>query len=88
MKENVSKWKHYHKDIIILCVRWYLKYPLSYRNIQEMMEERGLFIIHTRHNQFTSKISVPSLSLHSTNDLTLGCLFNSNFSFFLRVAVL
>jgi len=32
------------KDIIILCIRWYFKYPLSYRNPQEMMEERGLFI--------------------------------------------
>lgn len=47
MKENVFKWKHYQRDIIILCVRWYLKYPLSYRNIQEMMEERDLFINHT-----------------------------------------
>jgi len=41
------KWKHYQSDIIILCVRWYLKYPLSYRNLQDMMEERGLFIHHT-----------------------------------------
>jgi len=38
------KWKHYQSDNIILCVRWYLKYPLSYPNLQDMMEERGLFI--------------------------------------------
>ena len=41
------KWKHYQSGIIILCVRWYLKYPLSYRNLEEMMQERGLDICHT-----------------------------------------
>ena len=45
--KNLFKWKHYQSEIIILCVRWYLKYPLSYRNLQEMMEERGLFINHS-----------------------------------------
>ncbi len=41
------KWKHYQSEIITLCVRWYLKYPLSYRNLKEMMQERGLNICHT-----------------------------------------
>lgn len=45
--KNLFKWKHYQSEIIILCVRWYLKYPLSYRNLQEIMEERGLYINHT-----------------------------------------
>ncbi|XMB85402.1 IS6 family transposase [Mycoplasmatota bacterium WC44] len=47
MNKNIFKWKHFETEIIILCVRWYLKYPLSYRNLQEMMEERGLFLNHT-----------------------------------------
>ncbi len=34
-------------DIILLCVRWYLRYPLSYRNLEEMMLERGLTVDHT-----------------------------------------
>lgn len=46
-KENVFKWKHYHPDIILLTVRWYLRYNLSFRDLAEMMEERGLFIAHT-----------------------------------------
>jgi transposase-like protein len=29
------------------CVRWYLRYPLSYRDLEEMMRERGLHIDHT-----------------------------------------
>ncbi|MDR4329672.1 IS6 family transposase, partial [Bacillus pseudomycoides] len=46
-KENIFKWKHYQPDIILLTVRWYLRYNLSFRDLVEMMEERGLFISHT-----------------------------------------
>ena len=31
----------------MLCVRWYLRYPLSYRNLEEMMVERGLAVDHS-----------------------------------------
>ena len=41
------KWRHYHSEIILLCVRWYLSYPLSYRQVMEMVNERGLDIHHT-----------------------------------------
>jgi len=40
--ENAFKWRHYESDIILLCVRWYLRYALSYRDLEEMMAERGL----------------------------------------------
>ena len=46
-KENLFKWKHYQPDIILLTVRWYLRYNLSFRDLVEMMEERGLSISHT-----------------------------------------
>ncbi|OFD83991.1 Integrase catalytic region [Bacillus mycoides] len=46
-QENVFKWKHYQPDIILLTVRWYLRYNLSFRDLVEMMEERGLSISHT-----------------------------------------
>ena len=29
-------------DIILVCIRWYAAYPLSYRHLEEMMEERGV----------------------------------------------
>ena len=41
------KWKHFEAEIILWGVRWYLSYPISYRNLQEMMTERGLTISHT-----------------------------------------
>lgn len=67
------KWKQYQNEIIILCVRWYLKYPLSYRNIKDMMEERGLFLSHTTIYRWVIEYS-PILSrglrksLRKTND--------------------
>jgi len=41
---NPFKWRHYPGDIILWCVRWYLRYPLSVAQISEMAVERGLFI--------------------------------------------
>ncbi|EJV73308.1 MULTISPECIES: IS6 family transposase [Bacillus cereus group] len=46
-KENLFKWKHYQPELILLTVRWYLRYNLSFRNLVEMMEERGLSLAHT-----------------------------------------
>ncbi len=41
------KWRHFQSSIILLNVRWDLKYPLSYRNLSEMMLERGLKVAHS-----------------------------------------
>lgn len=46
-KQNLFKWKDYQPDIILLTTRWYLRYNLSFRDLVEMMEERGLSIAHT-----------------------------------------
>lgn len=34
-------------EIILLCVRWYLRYALSYRDLEDIMQERGLHVDHT-----------------------------------------
>src|SRR5258708_39769695 len=44
---NPFKWRHFQAEIILVCVRWYLRYPLSYRDLEEMMWERGLHVDHT-----------------------------------------
>jgi len=46
-KDNPFKWKHYESEIILLNVRWSLKSSLSYRNPEEMMNERGLDVVHS-----------------------------------------
>src|SRR2546425_8362108 len=45
-QQNPFKWRHFEAEIIILCVRWYLRYSLSYRDLEEMMGERGLSVDH------------------------------------------
>src|SRR5438270_9553670 len=44
---DLFKWRHFEPSIILLCVRWYLRYSLSYRDLEEMMVERGLCVDHT-----------------------------------------
>ena len=36
------KWRHFQADIILCAVRWYLRYALSYRDVEELLRERGL----------------------------------------------
>jgi len=39
--------RHFQDEIILVCVRWYLRYSLSYRDVEEMMIERGLCVDHS-----------------------------------------
>ena len=41
------KWRHFRGEMILGCVRWYCKYGISYRDLEEMMLERGLAVDHT-----------------------------------------
>ena len=41
---NPFKWRHYEPEIILLCVRWYCRYQLSFRDLEAMMHERGLSV--------------------------------------------
>jgi transposase-like protein len=40
------KRRHFEAEIILLCVRWYLRYPLSFRQVKEIMAERNLSVDH------------------------------------------
>ncbi|MEO0520875.1 MAG: IS6 family transposase [Cyanobacteria bacterium P01_A01_bin.116] len=44
---QLFKWRHFQSDLILLNVRWYLRYGLSYRDLEEMMLERGVKVNHT-----------------------------------------
>jgi len=39
--------RHFPDDIIILTLRWYLRYSLSYRDLKELLAERGVAVDHT-----------------------------------------
>jgi len=44
---NLFKGRHFKYEIIIWAVRWYCKYGISYRDLEEMAEERGLELDHS-----------------------------------------
>ena len=53
------KGAHFVKDIILTCVRWYLAYPLSYRQVEELMQERGVSVDHATIHRWVLKYSPP-----------------------------
>ena len=70
---ELFKWRHFQSEIILLNVRWYCRYPLSYRDLEEMMLERGLEVDHSTINRWVLHYS-PELDkrirryLKPTND--------------------
>ena len=45
--EKLFAGRHFDREVILLCVRWYLRYKLSFHDLVEMMAERGLQLAHT-----------------------------------------
>ena len=45
--DNPFKWRQFEPALILQCARWYLRYALSYRDLEDMMRERGLCVDHT-----------------------------------------
>ena len=46
-EQSPFKWRHFQSEIILFCVRWYLRSPFSYRQLEEMMREQGLSVDHS-----------------------------------------
>ena len=51
------KWRHFRQDIILMLVRWYVAYSLSYRDIEELALERGLKVDHSTINRWVIEYS-------------------------------
>src|SRR6202795_2041759 len=54
--EKVLKRLHYPLDVMLLCVRWYVAYSLSLRNLEEMMAERGIEVDHSSVHRWVIKL--------------------------------
>jgi putative transposase len=52
---RVLKRPHYPLDVMLLCVRWYVAYSLSLRNLEEMMAERGIAVDHSAVHRWAIK---------------------------------
>jgi transposase-like protein len=69
----VFKWRHFQAEIILLNVRWYCRYALSYRDLEEIMQERGVEVDHSTINRWVLKYAPElekriRLHLRGTND--------------------
>jgi putative transposase len=53
------KGAHFPQDIILMGVRWYVAYPLSYRHVEELMQERGVGVDHATIQRGVVKYSPP-----------------------------
>jgi putative transposase len=53
---KVLKRLHYPLDVILMCVRWYVSYALSLRNLEEMMAERGIAVDHSTVHRWALKL--------------------------------
>ena len=59
---KVLKRLHYPLEVMLVCSRWYAAYPLSFRHLEEMMQERGVFVDHSTVHRWALKI-LPILAL-------------------------
>ena len=41
------KGRHFRGEIVLWAVRWYCRYPISYRDLETMMTERGVTVDHS-----------------------------------------
>ena len=46
------KGSHFEPEIVLWGVHWYVAYPISYRQLEEMMEERGVEVDHSTLNRW------------------------------------
>ena len=53
------KGTHFPQDIVLMGVRWSVAYPLSYRHVEELMEERGVPVDHATIQRWVVKYSAP-----------------------------
>ena len=45
--EELFRGRHFDREIVVLCVRWYLSFKLSYRDLVAMMDDRGITMAYT-----------------------------------------
>jgi len=62
--QELFKGRHFDQEIIVLCVRWYLTFKLSSRDLVQMMAERGILLAHTTILQWVQRY-VPEILVRS-----------------------
>jgi putative transposase len=69
---KVLKRLHYPFEVMLACVRWYVAYPLSLRHIEEMMQERGVFVDHVTIHRWAIKVLAVLAAVFRTRKRPVG----------------
>jgi hypothetical protein len=72
-RDPIYRRRRFEPEIIELCVRSYLTYRLSYRELVEMMAERGVVVSHSTMQKLVARTSVGSRSTATAPELTKRC---------------
>lgn len=63
---------HFPDSVILMAIRWYCRYKLSYRDIEELMAERGVEVDHATVNRWVVKFAPALLKVAQTQKATVG----------------
>ncbi|RDI50318.1 IS6 family transposase [Microvirga subterranea] len=66
------KGRHFDRSVILLCVRWYLAYSLSLRDLEEMMAERGISVDHATIHRWVVRYSPELLKRFSRHQRSVS----------------
>lgn len=66
------KGRHFDRSVVLLCVRWYLAYGLSLRDLKEMMAERGISIDHSTIHRWVVHFTPVLLKRFNQRKRTVG----------------
>jgi len=69
---RVIKRLHFPLEIMLVCVRWYAAYPLSLRNLEEMMTERGVLVDHATVHRWALKMLPVLAAMFRRRKLPVG----------------
>lgn len=66
------KGRQFDRSVILLCVRWYLAYSLSLRDLEEMMAERGISVDHATVGRWVVRYSPELLERFNQRKRSVG----------------
>ena len=74
--DDLFKGRHFDREIIILCVRWYLRFKLSFRDLVEMIAERGISLAHTTIMRWIQRLSLSEIKSEHINQYISSSTFS------------
>jgi transposase, IS6 family len=67
---GLFKWQQFEPEIILLAIGWYLRFSLSYRDVEEFLAERGLLVDHVTVDRTKDKITLSGDSRATSSSCT------------------